>query len=176
MDFIQMVQGAEGVTFLVNWEALAFTTNQWWLIALGVSAVYGIVTHARSLVQISRWNKRMDARFDVELKGWKMDNPTGDSTRYGYPTRNDMTKKLQEWGLVPMALYRLFLNLPIRVVTMTIGVIGMMMLFGCSGKMRMNPLLRWGWGWTLPPRQLRVIMNEGPSAIGCRDWNNEDYA
>lgn len=169
MDFIQMTQEADSVTFSINWEVLtafaeSLTTAQWWLIALGISVVYGIITHSRSLVQISRWNKRADARHKERVS---------DRVRQ---TREMMEKRLEDWELVPITFYRLFFNLPVRIAFLALGVLGILLLFGCSGKVRTNPLFRWGWGWTLRPHRLRLIMTEGPPGIVDDNWNNEDYA
>ena len=173
MDFIQMTQTGDSVTFSVNWEAISnvantFTVGEWALIALGLSFVYGLITHLRSVPQIYKWNKAMDAQYRGRVDEWK-----AGTSNYHCPERDRMEKPIEEWGLFPIALYRVFMNLPARIFTFLVGSIAMVLLFSVSGKMQTNSWLRWGWGWYLRPHRLRAFLIEGFPAVNGDNWGEK---
>ncbi|MHA2279605.1 MAG: hypothetical protein ACXAC5_01755 [Promethearchaeota archaeon] len=122
---------------------------------LVVNAVYGYLTHLHSLPGIRRHNKRV-------LEKWHSLKPGAKD--HCMKTIPKEEKGLGNEDLVQTLLYRLFLSLPIRIISFALGIIGVVLIFAATLRLRSNEPLCWGWMWHLPPERLARLHNPNKSA------------
>ncbi len=130
--------GFDNGNLIVTMPDLSTIPVQWIVISgLGISFVYGFVTHFVSLPAIHEWNREAKRRGKGDLKG--------------APYRNE--RGIGDAGLFGMLMYRLFLNLIVRIVSMAVGSVVAFGVLISSGKFHSNSLLSWGWHWHTTPAQ-----------------------
>lgn len=92
-------------------------------IALVINVVYGYITHLHSLKEINEWNQEDEGHH--------------------------LTIGQQKLAL--LLIYRLFLNFPIRLVAVIMGILFIMTSVVSATRVMSNPVFVWGWQWHEPP-------------------------
>lgn len=163
----------------INWAAFAgFGFWDWAQLYLWISGVYGVITHWHSARQMNKWNS---ARIEKNISVWK---ERRDSSNYNDPYVNT-EKEFWEWlsddydenkykslsklmkpirarGFLLSFLYHIALGLLFRILSLVLGVIGMVFIPICFGKASWrNGCLKSAWHWHLSPEDVHREFNGG---------------
>lgn len=119
------------------------------------SAIYGYITHLHSLFGLKRHNAEVMKKFGCLC-------PTHEITPIRTTTGRKLSaseKGLEGLGFSFLLFYRLFLNLPVRIVALILGFIFVGLEFLATFRIASNVVFSWGWHWHMTASQIAGAAN-----------------
>ena len=148
MDIVNFTDGS----MTLNLPDLSTLTGiQLLYVALVCNAIYGFVTHFKTLPGVRRYQREYEKTRGSRV-AWDKFVAEYSKDRRGNPV-NELCK-IDEFDIIAAGIYRMTVQFPGRIVLAVLGILG----FISTGRIN-NTCSRLAWGWHLTPQEFAYACN-----------------